>query len=179
MNAACTTGGEMDEVYLKRQLALNRDRVASLARGISEDLVRWKPNEESWSILEVICHLADEEEFDFPVRLQMILEKTEKTWPDFDPEGWVTEHKYAEADLYETLNRYMNLRNAALAWLDSVEELDWDTVYEAPFGKISAGDMFVSWVTHDLLHLRQLVELQRFYLEEQAKPYRLDYAGTW
>ena len=167
----------MDEVYLKRQLALNRDRVAALARGISEELTCWKPNEESWSILEVICHLADEEEFDFPVRLQMILEKSEKDWPEFDPEGWVTERNYNEANLFETLNRYVDLRNVALAWLDSLENPDWDIVYEAPFGEITAGDMFVSWVAHDLLHLRQLVELQRFYLVEQAKPYRLDYAG--
>jgi len=169
----------MDEVYLKRQLALNRDRVAGLARGISEDMVHWKPNEDSWSILEVICHLADEEEFDFPVRLQMILEKTEKAWPEIDPEGWVTEHNYKEADLFEILNRYMDLRNEALAWLGTLENPDWDIVYEATFGEIHAGDMFVSWVTHDLLHLRQLVELQRFYLVEQAKPYHLDYAGDW
>ena len=169
----------MDEVYLKRQLALNRDRVAALARGIAEDMTHWKPNEESWSILEVICHLADEEEFDFPVRLQIILEKSEKDWPEIDPEGWVTERNYNEADLYETLNRYMDLRNEALTWLDSLENPDWDIVYEAPFGKVNAGDMFVSWVTHDLMHLRQLVELQRFYLVEQAKPYRLDYAGEW
>jgi len=169
----------MDEVYLKRQLALNRDRVAALARGISEDLACWKPNQESWSILEVICHLADEEEFDFPVRLQMILDKSDKDWPEIDPEGWVTERKYCEADLFETLNRYMGLRNEALAWLDSIENPDWDIVYEAPFGEITAGDMFVSWVTHDLMHLRQLVELQRFYLVEQAKPYHLDYAGDW
>jgi len=169
----------MDEVYLKRQLALNRDRVAALARGISEDLACWKPNQESWSILEVICHLADEEEFDFPVRLQMILDKSDKDWPEIDPEGWVTERKYCEADLFETLNRYMGLRNEALAWLDSIENPDWDIVYEAPFGDITAGDMFVSWVAHDLMHLRQLVELQRFYLEEQAKPYHLDYAGDW
>jgi len=175
----CATGGEMDEVYLKRQLALNRDRVAALARGISEDLACWKPNQESWSILEVICHLADEEEFDFPVRLQMILDKSDKDWPEIDPEGWVTERKYCEADLFETLNRYMGLRNEALAWLDSIENPDWDIVYEAPFGEITAGDMFVSWVTHDLMHLRQLVELQRFYLVEQAKPYHLDYAGDW
>jgi hypothetical protein len=169
----------MDEVYLKRQLALNRDRVAALARGISEDLACWKPDQESWSILEVICHLADEEEFDFPVRLQMILDKSEKDWPEIDPGGWVTERKYSEADLFKTLNRYMGLRNEALAWLDTIENPDWDIVYESPFGEISAGDMFVSWVTHDLMHLRQLIELQRFYLVEQAKPYHLDYAGDW
>jgi len=169
----------MEEVYLKRQLALNRDRVAALARGISEDQARWKPNEESWSILEVICHLADEEEFDFPVRLRLIVEKSEKDWPEIDPQGWIIERNYNEADLFETLNRYMELRNEALAWLDSIEDLDWDIVYEAPFGDISAGDMFVSWVNHDLMHMRQLVELQRSFLEEQAKPYSLEYAGEW
>ena len=116
----------MDEVYLKRQLALNRDRVAALARGISEDHIRWKPDDESWSILQVVCHLADEEEFDFPVRLQMILEKSEKPWPEIDPEGWITGHNYDNKDLFDTLNRYMDLRNQALAWLASLENPDWD-----------------------------------------------------
>ena len=169
----------MDAAYLRRQLAINRDRVASLARGVPEDQARWKLNPETWSILEVVSHLADEEEFDFPVRLRMILKKSEKDWPAIDPAGWVVERKYNEGDLFETLNRYVALRNESMEWLDSVENPDWETIYEASFGEISAGDMFVSWVTHDLLHLRQLVELQRFYLEEMAKPYRLDYAGDW
>lgn len=167
----------MDDVYLKRQLAINRDRVAALARGISEDHARWKPDDETWSILEVVCHLADEEEFDFPVRLKMILEKSEKSWPVIDPASWVIERQYNQADLYETLNRYMNLRNESLAWLEAYENPDWDTVFEASFGEISAGDMFVSWVSHDLLHLRQLVNLQRKYLAEQVKPYNPDYSG--
>lgn len=169
----------MDAAYFKRQLAINRDRIAALARGIPEDQTRWKPDPESWSILEVVCHLVDEEERDFPVRLKMILEKSEKPWPPIDPEGWVIEHQYLEQDLFESLDRYMTLRNESLEWLDSLENPDWETAYEASFGEIKAGDMFVSWVTHDLLHMRQLVELQRFYLEEEAKPYRLDYAGDW
>jgi hypothetical protein len=169
----------MDIAYLKRQLAINRDRVAALARGVPEDQAVWKPNPETWSILEVVNHLADEEEYDFPVRLKIVLEKSEKPWPPIDPEGWVIEHRYNEQDLFESLNRYMNLRNSSLEWLESVENPEWDVVYEAPFGEIKAGDMFVSWVTHDLLHLRQLVELQRAYLEEKVKPYRLDYAGDW
>ena len=169
----------MDTAYLRRQLAINRDRIAALARGVPEEQAAWKPDPESWSILEVINHLADEEEFDFPVRLKAILEKSEKPWPPIDPKSWVEEHQYSEQDLYESLNRYMNLRNGSLEWLESVENPDWEIVYEAPFGEISAGDMFVSWVTHDLLHLRQLVELQRFYLVEKTKPFQLDYAGDW
>jgi hypothetical protein len=169
----------MDVVYLKRQLAINRDRIAALARGVPEDQARWKPGPESWSILEVIAHLADEEEYDFPLRLKIILEGGEKTWPEIDPEGWVAERKYNKGDLYDSLNRYVNLRNDWLVWLDMLENPDWDKPYEASFGTVTAGDMFVSWVTHDLLHLRQLVNLLRFYLEEQAKPYQMDYAGKW
>jgi len=169
----------MDAVYLKRQLAINRDRVAALARGIPEEQARWKPDEESWSILEVVSHLADEEEFDFPVRLKIILDGDEKSWPEIDPAGWVIERKYNKGDLFDTLNRYVQLRNEWLSWLDTQEEPDWDATYQAPFGIITAGDMFASWVSHDLLHMRQLIELQRLYLEKQVAPYRMEYAGEW
>jgi hypothetical protein len=169
----------MDVVYLKRQLAINRDRVAVLARGIPEDQARWRPNEESWSILEVVTHLAEEEEFDFPVRLKIILEDPEKTWPEINPAGWVIEREYNQGDLFESLNRYVNLRNEWLNWLDTLEKPDWDASYEAPFGEITAGDMFAAWVTHDLLHMRQLIELLRLYLEKQVEPYRMEYAGEW
>ena len=77
------------------------------------------------------------------------------------------------------INRYLELRNDSLDWLDSLRYPDWEKTFDAPFGEISAGDMFASWVTHDLLHLRQLIELQRSYLEEKSKPYDLDYAGEW
>ena len=169
----------MDEVYLKRQLAINRDRVASLARGIPEEQARWKPIGTSWSILEVVCHLADEEEFDFPVRLKMILEGSEKAWPTIDPLSWVDEHEYLEADLYQTLNRYVKLRNNSLAWLDSLESPEWTKVYHASSGQIIAGDMLAAWAAHDLLHLRQLVELHYAYLIKRASPYKVDYAGEW
>lgn len=169
----------MEIDFLRRQLALNRDRIAALAQGVPEDQAVWKPDPDAWSILEVLGHLADEEEFDFPVRLKMILELSEKPWPAIDPQGWVKEHDYNGGNLFETLKRYMQLRNESLSWLDSLEAPDWDISYQAPFGEIKAGDMFVSWVTHDLLHLRQLVELQRYYLVEQAQPFRLDYAGEW
>jgi hypothetical protein len=169
----------MDEAYLKRQLAINRDRVAALARGIPEQQARWKPMETSWSILEVICHLADEEEFDFPVRLKLIMEGSERPWPTIDPQGWVEEHEYLKSDLYEVLNRYVKLRNQSLEWLDSLETPDWAEVVQSPSGDMVAGDMLASWAAHDLLHLRQLVELNYAYLIKRASPFKVDYAGEW
>ena len=42
-----------------------------------------------------------------------------------------------------------------------------------------AGDLLAAWVAHDLLHLRQLVELKYAYLARTMEPYALKYAGEW
>jgi hypothetical protein len=42
-----------------------------------------------------------------------------------------------------------------------------------------AGDMLAAWVAHDLLHMRQLVELHRTYTVTQLAPYDTRYAGEW
>jgi len=36
-----------------------------------------------------------------------------------------------------------------------------------------------AWVAHDLLHLRQLVELHYAWTVAKAAPYSLQYAGEW
>ena len=42
-----------------------------------------------------------------------------------------------------------------------------------------AGDMLAAWLAHDLLHIRQLIQLQRAWDERQLAPYSLEYAGEW
>jgi hypothetical protein len=42
-----------------------------------------------------------------------------------------------------------------------------------------AGDMLASWVAHDNLHIRQLVELRRSRIESITQPYEIEYAGDW
>jgi hypothetical protein len=66
-----------------------------------------------------------------------------------------------------------------LDWLKGLAAADWDLSYEADFGKITAGDMFASWVAHDNLAIRQLVELRRARLEVLTRPYSVGYAGEW
>ena len=39
--------------------------------------------------------------------------------------------------------------------------------------------MFASWVAHDNLHIRQLVELRRNLIERMTQPYDIGYAGDW
>jgi hypothetical protein len=57
---------------------------------------------------------------------------------------------------------------------------DWSRAWEvAPGYSLRAGDLLAAWAAHDLLHLRQLVELQYECRRQQAAPYRVEYAGDW
>ncbi len=169
----------MDVFFLTRQLTDNAARIQALVRGVSPQEASWKPDRDTWSILEVVNHLVDEEREDFRVRLDIILNHPEEPWPGIDPEGWVTERKYNQRDLEDSLRNFLTEREASLEWLSTLENLNWDAPYQAHFDLMTAGDMFVSWVTHDHLHMRQLVELHRSLAVHKAEPYRLDYAGAW
>ena len=161
------------------QMVQQAAAIRSLAEGISDQQARWKPGSDSWSILEVINHLYDEERQDFRVRLDIILHRTGENWPPIDPQGWVTSREYNKRDLGESLQKFLAEREKSLTWLNGLGSPDWQTTVPAPWGEVAAGDMFAAWVAHDLLHLRQLVELRYAYLTKDAQPYSLQYAGDW
>ena len=169
----------MDKDVLLSQLSANAARLHALVRDVSDRQARWRPDPGAWSILEVVCHLLDEERQDFRVRLDYTLHRPGEPWPPIDPAGWVTEREYNQQDLEASLDAFLSEREASLAWLREFSTPDWEVPYEAPWGPISAGDLFASWVAHDLLHMRQLVELHWHYKEERVKPYNTRYAGDW
>jgi hypothetical protein len=81
--------------------------------------------------------------------------------------------------LNESLEAFLSERRKSLEWLENVGEPNWEASYQMSFGLIRAGDMFASWVAHDLLHMRQLVQLQRAYMLELVAPFEVAYAGPW
>jgi hypothetical protein len=160
-------------------MAQNAQRIRILVEGISDEQARWKPGPDEWSILEVVNHLYDEERQDFRVRLDYILQRPGETWPRIDPQGWVTARKYNEQDLSESLQKFLAEREWSLNWLQDLGDVDWDTATETSFGQMRAGDMFAAWVAHDMLHMRQLVELHYAYHRQRVDPYSVQYAGDW
>ncbi|MFN2185327.1 MAG: DinB family protein [Anaerolineae bacterium] len=169
----------MDMDRLLSQMIEDAARIRVLVEGVSEQQARWRPDPDSWSMLEVINHLLDEEREDFRVRLDYILHRPGQPAPPIDPGGWVAKREYNQRDPDASLAQFLSEREASIAWLRELSAPDWDATYKAPWGSISAGDIFVSWVAHDLLHMRQLVELHWTYTTAEAAPYRPDYAGDW
>jgi hypothetical protein len=169
----------LDQQHAARLLAQNAARIAALLQETPAIQARWRPDPESWSILEVATHLRDEEREDFRVRLDIILYHPQDPWPPIDPGGWVTARRYNDGDLDRVATDFQEERARSLGWLRGLAAPDWAAMYEAPWGPIRAGDLLASWVAHDLLHLRQLVELQWAYTQLLAAPFGTRYAGEW
>jgi hypothetical protein len=169
----------MEFSMLYRELQNSTEMIRALLSGVTVGEARIQPGERSWSILEVICHLYDEEREDFREHLDWILHRQDKDWHQIDPQGWVIERKYNEQDFIEAQKKFFAERTRSLEWLQRLSGANWETSHTSQFGTMSAGDMFASWVAHDNLHIRQLVELRRLKIENMTRPCNIEYAGDW
>jgi hypothetical protein len=168
---------EFNTLYQELQNSTKIIRV--LLAGVAPEAARLKSSTESWSMLEVVCHLYDEEREDFREHLDFILHRQHEEWHAIDPQGWITERNYNQQDFDEMQEKFFAEREKSLAWLDGLHNPDWEKTYTNEYRTISAAEMFACWAAHDNLHIRQLVELRRQWLEMITEPYNLEYAGDW
>lgn len=166
------------EIY--QELINSTEVICALTANVSQEEAQFKPTPETWSMLEVVCHLYDEEREDFREHLDFVLHRQDRgSWKRIDPQGWIVSRKYNEQNFVEMETKFLEERKKSLDWLIDLSEADWEITSVTPFGNISAGDVLVSWAAHDNLHIRQLVELKRSQMEQAARPYSLRYAGDW
>ena len=163
-----------------KHMEATAEAILALLKDVSDEQARWKPKPDTWSMLEVVNHLADEEREDFRTRVDLALHHPEQDWRPIHPGAWVTERAYNQCDLHESLRRFQTERQTSLDWLHSLQSPNWESLHTRPqFGSARAGDMMAAWLAHDLLHIRQLNELRYAYLVGEVAPYKVDYAGEW
>lgn len=170
----------MHHIAIARQLTQQAQTIQTLVEHVTLAQARWKPSAEAWSILEVTNHLYDEEREDFRKRIDYMLHRPGEEPPPIDPQRWVTDRSYNERDLVPSLQNFLTERNQSVAWLHNLRDPEWSTRYTHPSGfTISAYDFLVNWAAHDLLHLRQLIELHYAWHQHQVGDISLGYAGDW
>lgn len=152
----------------------------AILTGVGPLDARWKPDPKTWSLLEIVCHLVDEEVDDFRTRLFCTLNEPETPWPAIDPEGWVIEREYAKREPREQLDAFIKRRATSIELLRASEDANWDSAYVHPrFGPINAGQLLVAWVEHDLLHMRQITKRLYELTRRDGAAYLSPYAGEW
>ena len=169
----------IDHTKLIADLDRNGEVFRTMLDGIGESEVKWKPEAGKWSLLEIVCHLHDEEREDFRARVRHALETPSNELPPIDPEGWVTSRKYAEQDYGASLDRLIEERAHSIKWLRSLVDPDWKSAYMHPrYGAMSAEFFLANWVAHDILHIRQIIRTRYHYLAASTGQ-NLLYAGEW
>jgi len=170
----------IDIEEIVRHLTGNAGAMRALYQTISEDQAKWKPDPDTWSLEEVMQHVYNEERIDFRKHLKEMLSDPPQPWGKSRPEEHIS-----GIDWRQSLDGFLDERRASLDWLEALESPNWDKssqVSSGPAGDVwslSAGDVLVSWVAHDFLHLRQMNELLYAWNEKDASPYSVQYAGGW
>ena len=164
---------------LVSQLASNAQAIRALTIYISTDQENWKPNPDTWSMKDVLEHLYNEERIDFRKHLKEMFSDPPLPWGDFEPESYLNLETCQQA-----LDGFLRERAESISWLETLTSPRWDNASQATFGPnevyvFKAGDVFVSWVAHDFLHIRQINELLFAWNEAQAAPFSVQYAGGW
>ncbi len=165
--------------FLIGQFQKNKQVFFDLLIDEKEELYLWKQNSKKWCLLEILCHLYDEERDDFRFRTKWVLENPNQVPPPFNPIDWVTDHKYLQQDYSSMLNKFMLEREESIKWLSSLKNVNWKNSFQHPkLGKMTAEYFLNNWLAHDYLHIRQIIKLKFDYLKYRFQD-NLNYAGNW
>lgn len=165
--------------FVVEQLQKNKLIFKNLFKGEDEDLFLWKQTPEKWCLLEIICHLYDEEREDFRYRTKWVIERPNEIPPPFNPIDWVTEHNYIQQDYSDMIEKFMHEREQSVEWLKSLNNVNWNNFFEHPkLGKMSAKYFLNNWLAHDYLHIRQIIKLKFDFFNKKIEG-DLNYAGIW
>jgi hypothetical protein len=168
---------EMDEII--RLLHGNAQAIRTLVQTIPEEQTQWKPDPDTWSMKQVMEHVYNEERLDFRKHLKEMFSVPPQPWGEFPRQEVISVESCRQA-----LDSFLMEREASIAWLSALESPDWDVEQRATFGPsevlvMHAGDVLVSWLAHDYLHIRQMNELLFAWNVKQGAPYSVQYAGGW
>ena len=171
------TDGPALVIEARRELARFPALLGTVLAGLDPGSWRARPTPSEWAPVEVVCHLRDEEAEDFGARVRVILAGGERFEP-IDPERWAAERQYRDADPAAALAAFRRLRAESLALLADARVEDLERAVPQPSGAPLSGlDLLAAWVTHDRLHLHQIVgTLARAWADRWA-PLRAAYAG--
>ena len=113
---------------------------------------------DGWSVLEIICHLNDYEEFFF-TRAQQIVETDQPYFPPVDHEALVVENEYARQNFATVLAVYLDRRAAFVNYLRGLSPQQWQRKgFHPSWGEVTLVEHVTNTTLHDVNHIEQIVK---------------------
>ena len=132
----------------------------TLTSNLSEETWRYRPDENSWSLTEITCHLRDVEcEINLP-RIKKIIGSQSPFIPGIDSDAWAIERDYQSQNGFAALQTFIETRIETLAILQKISSDDWQRpAQHAIFGPTDLREITSIIAGHDRLHVRQVHSL--------------------
>jgi hypothetical protein len=138
------------------ELAALFERLPEVLDGVPEDHIGKPEAEGKWSILQVICHLADAELMQ-AWRIRRVLTEDVPRLSPMDQDVWVDRLRYEEEDLEEALDQLRALRLANLRLVGRLAPEALDRLsYHPERGEESIRTILGLLAGHDAVHLDQI-----------------------
>ncbi len=133
------------------------ETLAGLLAGISDFHARAAiGGDENWSVVEVVCHLRDAEEF-FIKRMQSMRDQDNPLIIGYDQEVLARERNYKNADLRSALAAFIVFRQQTIRDFSLLTPDQWQRVgRHNELGQITIFAQAVHHTAHDAIHCAQI-----------------------
>lgn len=139
-------------------------RFTMALEGLSDTQMRFTPNEQEWSIHNIVIHLADAELVG-SWRLRKMLAEAPTTLQNYDEASWAQQLLYGEQRRDHALALFTMLRTTNAALLRLLPAEAWTrTAHHETRGEISVYDLFLSLFNHVDEHIQQIERLRQHFL---------------
>ena len=143
------------------------EQVRDAVAGLSQDEVQKRPVEGKWSVLEVVCHLADTDIY-FTDRIERTLALEKPLLIGVDERPYPERLQFQEQDLEEELELMDLLRQRTARILRRQGEVDWlRTGIHSEVGLCTVRDFVVRSVRHVQHHLSFIAEKRAILMSER------------
>ena len=146
----------------------------SLLDGLSDSWLDASEGPDTFSPRDVVGHLIHGEETDWAPRIRLILERgEEEAFTPFDRFGF--REAIRGRSIEDLLRELRNLRNDNLDYVRglSLTAADFERKGRHPaLGTVTLGQLFATWMVHDLGHIRQIVRVLARQYDEAVGPWK-------
>ena len=138
-------------------LARMPEELPQRLKDLTDEQLRFKPNADTFSALESVCHLRDIEVEGYARRLGLLLREDNPRLPDLDGAALARERAYNEQPLKPALDAFFSMRRRCLATLRDLtaDEFTRRGQFEN-VGEVTLEGLLELWVEHDQGHLKEL-----------------------
>lgn len=137
------------------------NQLLKAVEGLSQEQLSWKEAPASWSVTEVLTHLADHS-LVISFRIRDILAGTKVRLPAFNQDAWVSGQKANDGDAADNLTIFNQLLRYNSILFHRLNDEDWQkTGLNAKGEPVSITNIIQGFTKHVNNHLSQIDRIKR------------------